>query len=202
MGLYPPGADPWMPRAPFRGHRLALRFHRCLDATIQQGAKPGAGAGCPSFSLETRDPGGRWTQLQKGQCWIVSQAFFTCRRNKKRKKTVRQTIKFFFPSISNSFTRFISQILLFANFQNNIGRKKISNNLRNFILKNPKPANETKRPAKRTDSSAKRTKSPAKHEEKDRCQAWNPRVYLPTRQGDMPSEKRWGISMSGFSSIC
>ena len=82
-----------------------------------------------------------------------------------------------------------AQILLFANSQNNIERKKdfISNSLVKLFPKTPKPTNQMKSPDKRTKSFAKCTKSPAKHEEKDRCQARSPHVYLYARQGDMPS---------------
>ena len=67
-------------------------------------------------------------------------------------------------SISNSLAKFISQILLFVNSQNNMGRKNISSPIDWQILfpKTQNPTNETKRPAKRT-------RSPAKHDEKDRC---------------------------------
>jgi len=43
-------------------------------------------------------------------------------------------------SISNRLAKFVSQILLFAKFENNMGRKKdlIFNILANFVSKNPK----------------------------------------------------------------
>jgi hypothetical protein len=72
--------------------------------------------------------------------------------------------------------KFVFQILLFINFQNNMGRKKRYHleQFGKFCFQKPK----------------NQTKSPAKHEEKDRCQPRSPRVT-----GDMPSWKRWEIEM-------
>ena len=91
--------------------------------------------------------------------------------------------------ISSRLTKLVFQILLFANSQNNMERKKFSSPTVWQIpfLITQKPANETKSPAKRTKSPAKRTKSPAQHEEKDRCQVRSPCVYWRARQGDMLS---------------
>jgi hypothetical protein len=88
-----------------------------------------------------------------------------------------------YKSISNSLANFVSQISLFANSQNNMGRKKISSPTvwQILFLKTQKLVNETKRPAKRTKNPVKRTKSPAKHEEttmRGRCPA---RIYARNR---------------------
>ena len=70
---------------------------------------------------------------------------------------------------TNCLAKFVSQILLFANFQNNMRKKRYHlQQFGKFYFKKPKkPANETESPAKRTKSPAKRTKTPAKHKEKD-----------------------------------
>lgn len=107
---YPPGVGPWMLRASFCGHCLALRYHRCLDATIQQGAKLGAGM-CLS-----RDAGGKSQEVnstgKRPGLNCVSQAFYHLR--KEEKKNVRQAKELFRLCRKSEFTQqlfFINQIL-------------------------------------------------------------------------------------------
>lgn len=104
-----------LPRAPLPA------YHRCLDATIQQGAKLGAGM-CLS-----RDAGGkRWTQLEKGQGWIVFPKRFTTCVKKKRKMYGKLRSCFVCVGNRNSPSNFFHLIKSYIKYTRNPARNRMS----------------------------------------------------------------------------